>query len=70
MFKTACDGETQSEIVIPLVVPTGTTDRQTPDFKVIGVFDLDSTITRNFDNDDLEGLKGILKILALGCDWN
>jgi L-methionine (R)-S-oxide reductase len=69
MRVVACDGETKSEIVIPLVVPTGTTGGNA-DFRVIGVFDLDSTVIGTFDNDDLEGLKGILKILALGCDWN
>ncbi len=57
----ACDGETKSEIVIPLRIPNSSIP--------IGVLDLDSTALRTFDDDDLEGLQRIVAILGEACDW-
>jgi L-methionine (R)-S-oxide reductase len=59
----ACDGDTKSEIVIPLTV-TINGERRT-----IGVFDLDSTLNSTFDDDDLAGLTRIVEIVAGGSDW-
>lgn len=49
----ACDGETNSEIVIPLVV----------DNHLIGVLDLDSPSLNRFDKEDEKGLNELLGIL-------
>lgn len=62
-LTTACDGDTKSEIVLPLRL-------QTPDGpKVVGVLDLDSTLLSTFDEDDLRGLEGVVKIIAATLDW-
>ena len=57
----ACDGETKSEIVIPLRI-LGSSEP-------IGVLDLDSTALRIFDDDDLAGLQQVVDILIEACDW-
>ncbi|WWC71018.1 uncharacterized protein I206_104971 [Kwoniella pini CBS 10737] len=57
----ACDGETKSEIVIPL-----RNDKNL----IIGVLDLDSTLFKTFDQDDKNGLERIVDILKKGCDWS
>jgi L-methionine (R)-S-oxide reductase len=57
----ACDGLTKSEIVIPLYM----SQKSTP----VGVLDLDSTVLGTFDEEDKDGLEGIVKILSEACDW-
>ncbi|WVW84967.1 hypothetical protein I302_107003 [Kwoniella bestiolae CBS 10118] len=57
----ACDGETKSEIVVPL-----RNDRNL----VIGVLDLDSTLLGTFDGDDERGLERVVEILRRGCNWS
>ncbi len=49
----ACDGDTNSEIVMPMVV----------DEQLKGVFDIDSPINNRFDQDDADGLSELLDIL-------
>ena len=55
----ACDAESQSEIVIPLV----------RDGRLLGVLDLDSPLLSRFDEGDLAGLEQLANRLAHGCDW-
>lgn len=62
--ETACDGDTKSEIVIPLTVNINGQRR------TIGVFDLDSTNLATFDDEDLKGLTRIVEIVAEGSDWS
>jgi L-methionine (R)-S-oxide reductase len=57
----ACDGLTKSEIVIPLYM----SNKSTP----VGVLDLDSTVLGTFDEDDKDGLEGIVELLSKACDW-
>ncbi|OCF37295.1 GAF domain-containing protein [Kwoniella heveanensis BCC8398] len=57
----ACDGETKSEIVLPLLNTEGS---------VIGVLDLDSTSLGTFGEEDMKGLERIVGILKEGCDWS
>ncbi|WWD18723.1 hypothetical protein CI109_103177 [Kwoniella shandongensis] len=57
----ACDGETKSEIVLPLLSTDGS---------VIGVLDLDSTALNTFDEHDKEGLEKVVELLQAGCDWS
>ncbi|KAI5449498.1 hypothetical protein NCC49_004643 [Naganishia albida] len=52
----ACDGETKSEIVVPLRNKAG---------RVVGVLDLDSTVEGTFDEDDRAGLERIAACLAI-----
>lgn len=37
--------------------------------KPVGVLDLDSTVLKTFDEDDKDGLEGIVEILNKACDW-
>ena len=61
MWDLACDGETESEIVVPLRIPTSS--------EPVGVLDLDSTVLDTFDDEDLRGLERIAEILGDACDW-
>ncbi|RXK41533.1 hypothetical protein M231_01241 [Tremella mesenterica] len=60
----ACDGETKSEIVIPLIITV-----KDGNSKSIGVLDLDSTLLNKFDEDDLNGLRGVVDTLVSMTDW-
>lgn len=55
----ACDGETKSEIVLPIVVNN----------EAIGVLDLDCLAIAGFDEEDRKGLEVIVKIIVDACDW-
>ncbi|KAF5380223.1 hypothetical protein D9757_008228 [Collybiopsis confluens] len=55
----ACDGETRSEIVCPLV--SGST--------VLGVLDLDCLAPAGFDEEDQKGLEKIASLVVNACDW-
>lgn len=55
----ACDGDTKSEIVCPLVF----------EGRCIGVLDLDCLAVRGFDEDDKKGLEKISKLVVESCDW-
>lgn len=55
----ACDGDTNSEIVIPMIYKN----------KLIGVLDLDSPVKERFDEEDKGALEGIVKKLLEACDW-
>ncbi|KAI0743952.1 GAF domain nucleotide-binding protein [Daedaleopsis nitida] len=61
----ACDGETKSEIVCPLLlaVPDEQSDR------AIGVLDLDCLVLAGFDDRDKAGLEAIAKLVVASCDW-
>lgn len=61
-LTAACDGETQSEIVLPLRL--GGVEG------VVGVLDLDSTQLGTFDEDDLAGLEEVVRILQETSDWS
>ena len=61
LTHSACDGETKSEIVIPL--------REGDASEVVGVLDVDSTALGTFDDDDMAGLKRVAEILLDACDW-
>lgn len=56
----ACDGSTQSEIVIPIHF----------DGRVVGVLDIDSPRKNFFTQDDVEGLSRLTAILEKNCDWS
>lgn len=55
----ACDADSQSEIVIPLVVKN----------KIIGVLDIDSPIVNRFEAVDKEYLEQLATILIDATDW-
>ena len=59
----ACDGETKSEIVCPLVSRVG------GDEIVLGVLDLDCLALAGFDQEDKFGLEKIVALIVAACDW-
>ena len=59
----ACDGETKSEIVCPLVVRTPSGD------KAVGVLDLDCLVLGGFTLEDQKGLERIAQLVTTACDW-
>ncbi|KAF9050052.1 GAF domain-like protein [Panaeolus papilionaceus] len=59
----ACDGETKSEIVVPLIVEAkGETH-------VLGVLDLDCLALKGFDGEDEKGLERIANLIVHASDW-
>ena len=55
----ACDADSISEIVIPLI----------KDDIIIGVLDIDSPIYARFDEDDKHGLQQLIEILQFATDF-
>lgn len=69
----ACDGETKSEVVIPLVArwteqAPGQEGRRTTE-RALGVLDLDCLALGGFDEDDRAGLERIAQLVIDACDW-
>ncbi|KAG6827340.1 hypothetical protein H0H92_012161 [Tricholoma furcatifolium] len=60
----ACDGETKSEIVLPLMVHNADGTEE-----AVGVLDLDCLAVDGFDDEDQIGLSRIAKLLVDSCDW-
>lgn len=58
----ACDGDTKSEIVCPLIRDDGSGD-------VVGVLDLDCLGVGGFNTDDQAGLEKICELVVSACDW-
>ncbi|RPD78608.1 GAF domain nucleotide-binding protein [Lentinus tigrinus ALCF2SS1-7] len=61
----ACDGETKSEIVCPLLLKLPNEGSE----RAIGVLDLDCLALSGFDEADREGLEKIAKLIVDACDW-
>lgn len=55
----ACDAESRSEIVVPIV--TGG--------EVVAIMDIDCAEVDGFDEDDAEGLTMLADLIAQSCDW-
>ena len=60
----ACDGETKSEIVCPLVMRGGDGIKF-----AIGVLDLDCLAEAGFGEEDRVGLERIAQLIVNACDW-
>ena len=81
----ACDSASQSEIVVPIVVsrhrvaslaaqlgsalPVEWQGRGDGEDIIVGVLDIDCEAVEGFDEDDVRGLEGIVKLISHGCDW-
>ncbi|TRM70216.1 GAF domain-like protein [Schizophyllum amplum] len=59
----ACDGDTKSEVVCPLIL------RRPEGDIALGVLDLDCLAVGGFDADDKAGLEEIAHLLVAACDW-
>jgi L-methionine (R)-S-oxide reductase len=56
----ACDPDSRSEIVVPMLDSRG----------LLGVLDLDSPQTSRFDQDDRQGLEALVRLLVNSSDWS
>jgi L-methionine (R)-S-oxide reductase len=71
----ACDGETNSEIVIPLLVSVAANRMgHAAEFgdvtaRAVGVLDLDCLALEGFNEEDRVGLERIAKLVVESCDW-
>lgn len=55
----ACDGETNSEVVVPIVA----------DGKVVGVLDIDCLSKAGFDDEDVRYLEELVARISTSCKW-
>lgn len=60
----ACDADTKSEAVVPLV-HTGADGEQ----RVLGVLDLDCVAQAGFDDVDVQALQRIAELVVRSCEW-
>ena len=65
----ACDGDTKSEIVIPIKMQRLNVTTLKLDDIVLGVMDLDSIVADAFDAEDVRGLEQLVKKLSVVCEW-
>lgn len=56
----ACDSESRSEIVVPVVGDAG---------RVVAIIDVDCAVVRGFDEVDRRCLEQLAALLARSCDW-
>ena len=59
----ACDGDTKSEVVCPLIV------RGEGEDVPVGVLDLDCLALGGFTEEDKIGLTRVADLVATACDW-
>ena len=59
----ACDGETKSEIVCPLLLDID------GNIHALGVLDLDCLALGGFNEEDRMGLERIAELVVNSCDW-
>ncbi|KEY67104.1 hypothetical protein S7711_07079 [Stachybotrys chartarum IBT 7711] len=60
----ACDGDSKSEIVVPIVVKAA--DGQ---LKVVAIIDVDCAELNGFDEVDKKYLEQLAQLLSSSCDW-
>lgn len=59
----ACDGDSKSEIVVPIVVGDAGAK------KLVAIIDVDCAELNGFDEVDKRYLEELANLLAKGCDW-
>lgn len=59
----ACDGDSKSEIVVPILVGEGDARR------LVAIIDIDCAEVNGFDEVDKAALEKLADLLARGCDW-
>lgn len=61
----ACDGDSKSEIVVPIVVE----NQETGEKKTVAIIDVDCAELNGFDDVDKTNLEALARLLAKSCDW-
>ena len=56
----ACDGDSRSEVVVPILGPDGRT---------VAIIDVDCTELKGFDEVDRRFLEKLGEVLSRSCDW-
>ncbi|KAK3325814.1 GAF domain-like protein [Apodospora peruviana] len=56
----ACDGDSKSEIVVPIVNGRNT---------LVAIIDIDCTVVNGFDDVDKEWLEKLAELIGKSCDW-
>lgn len=64
----ACDADSRSEIVVPIVVGGSASDGNGKG-KVVAIIDVDCAVLNGFDEVDQLWLERIAELLAKSCDW-
>lgn len=60
----ACDGDSQSEIVVPIIArPDGETEQ------VVAIIDIDCATVDGFDEVDKKNLEELAALIGKACDW-
>ncbi|KAI1178129.1 GAF domain-like protein [Nemania sp. FL0916] len=66
----ACDGDSRSEIVVPIIVNCGETEGGEEGKKVVvAIIDVDCADVDGFDDVDRKYLEQLAELLARSCDW-
>ncbi|KAI0885760.1 GAF domain-like protein [Annulohypoxylon maeteangense] len=63
----ACDGDSKSEIVVPITIETGTDGEKTR--KLVAIIDIDCADLNGFDEVDKKYLEQLAELLGRSCDW-
>jgi L-methionine (R)-S-oxide reductase len=64
----ACDGDSKSEIVVPIRVPANGNDGEQKT-KLVGIIDIDCAVKGGFDEVDRKYLEKLAELLGKACDW-
>ena len=62
----ACDSESNSEIVVPVVVDDASGQGGK---KLVAIIDIDCAVVNGFDQVDAKYLEELAELLAQSCDW-
>lgn len=65
----ACDSESRSEIVVPVVADKATGIDGAFHKKLVAIIDIDCAVLNGFDEVDQEYLEKLAALLASSCDW-
>lgn len=61
----ACDGDSKSEIVVPILVDQPGSESK----KLVAIIDIDCAVLNGFDEVDKENLEKLAELLAKSSDW-
>jgi L-methionine (R)-S-oxide reductase len=60
----ACDSESRSEIVVPIVADHGKGGK-----RLVAIIDIDCAVVDGFDDEDRRHLEELAGVLAQSCEW-
>lgn len=63
----ACDSESKSEIVVPILTPASANGES--ERKLVGIIDIDCAVAKGFDEVDKRFLEQLAEQIGKSCDW-